>query len=93
MFTNPTRDHLDYHGDSGRLRRQQRRLFHWQGLSHAVINVDDPFGCELVASLAGSGVQVFSYGLDGGDITVSQLEALAGRAAAERAHAMGRRPD
>ena len=41
----------------------------------------------------GSGVQVFSYGLDGGDITVSQLEALAGRAAAERAHAMGRGPD
>ena len=55
------------------------RLFHWQGLRHAVINVDDPFGCELVASLAGSGVQVFSYGLDGGNITVSQLEAsLAG---------------
>lgn len=79
VFTNLTRDHLDYHGDMAAYGASKARLFHWQGLRHAVINVDDPFGRELVASLAGSGVQVFSYGLDGGNITVSQLEAsLAG---------------
>ena len=45
------------------------------------------------ASLAGSGVQVFSYGLDGGgNITVSQLD-LAGQAAAERAARHGAGPD
>ena len=43
VFTNLTRDHLDYHGDMA-VRRRQGALFMWPGLQAAVINLDDAFG-------------------------------------------------
>jgi UDP-N-acetylmuramyl tripeptide synthase len=55
LFTNFTRDHLDYHGDMAAYWAEKRRLFGWDGLKSAVINVDDPQGAKLVAELAGSG--------------------------------------
>ncbi len=53
LFTNLTRDHLDYHGDMAAYAAAKRRLFEWPALRHAVINLDDPFGRELAARLAG----------------------------------------
>src|SRR5690606_11484005 len=38
VFTNLTRDHLDYHGDLGGYAAAKRRLFHMPGLRDAVIN-------------------------------------------------------
>ncbi len=52
VFTNLTRDHLDYHGDMEAYGAAKARLFAWPGLRAAVINVDDEFGRELAASLA-----------------------------------------
>ena len=49
VFTNLTRDHLDYHGDMATYAAAKRRLFVWPGLANAVINLDDPFGRELLA--------------------------------------------
>jgi UDP-N-acetylmuramyl-tripeptide synthetase len=60
MFTNFTRDHLDYHGSMGAYWEAKRQLFSWPGLKAAVINVDDPQGAELVASLAGQRVQLWT---------------------------------
>lgn len=49
VFTNLTRDHLDYHGSMGAYGAAKARLFDWSGLHAAVINLDDPFGARLHA--------------------------------------------
>lgn len=60
VFTNLTRDHLDYHGSVDEYRRSKRRLFEWPGLGAVVINIDDDFGQEIAASVA-DGVRVLTY--------------------------------
>ena len=52
VFTNLTRDHLDYHGDMDSYRSAKARLFQWPGLRRAVIFVDDPVGAALARELA-----------------------------------------
>ncbi|MEA5098427.1 MAG: UDP-N-acetylmuramoyl-L-alanyl-D-glutamate--2,6-diaminopimelate ligase [Burkholderiaceae bacterium] len=47
LFTNFTRDHLDYHHDMASYAAAKEILFNWPGLRHAVINLDDPMGVEL----------------------------------------------
>ena len=47
VFTNLTRDHLDYHADMTAYGAAKARLFEWPTLKARVINVDDPFGREL----------------------------------------------
>lgn len=47
VFTNLTRDHLDYHGTIEKYAAAKERLFHTADLDHAVINCDDPFGVQL----------------------------------------------
>jgi len=64
VFTNLTRDHLDYHGDMASYGSAKRRLFERPGLKHAVINLDDDFGRELAATLA-PGVECIGYTLEG----------------------------
>jgi UDP-N-acetylmuramoyl-L-alanyl-D-glutamate--2,6-diaminopimelate ligase len=51
VFTNLTRDHLDYHGDMRAYGEAKARLFQWPGLRAAVLNLDDAFGRELLAAL------------------------------------------
>ncbi|MFC4933455.1 UDP-N-acetylmuramoyl-L-alanyl-D-glutamate--2,6-diaminopimelate ligase [Massilia sp. GCM10023247] len=51
IFTNLTRDHLDYHGDMASYEAAKAKLFAWPELRHAVINLDDPAGARLVAQL------------------------------------------
>jgi UDP-N-acetylmuramoyl-L-alanyl-D-glutamate--2,6-diaminopimelate ligase len=48
IFTNLTRDHLDYHGDMARYGAAKAKLFdRLTQYGMAVINLDDPFGVEL----------------------------------------------
>jgi len=49
VFTNLTRDHLDYHGTMADYAAAKERLFAWPRLRLAVVNLDDPFGVELAA--------------------------------------------
>ncbi|SKB32121.1 UDP-N-acetylmuramoyl-L-alanyl-D-glutamate--2,6-diaminopimelate ligase [Luteibacter sp. 22Crub2.1] len=51
VFTNLTRDHLDYHGTMEAYGAAKARLFAFDGLGAAVINVDDPFGARLAKGL------------------------------------------
>ena len=51
VFTNLTRDHLDYHGDMRQYGEAKARLLRWPELKAAVINLDDGYGRELHASL------------------------------------------
>ena len=52
VFTNLGRDHLDYHQTMDAYARAKASLFEVPGLSHAVVGVDDPFGRDLIGSLA-----------------------------------------
>ena len=47
VFTNLTRDHLDYHADMSSYAAAKARLLDWSTLAARVINVDDLFGREL----------------------------------------------
>ncbi|MFM8355476.1 MAG: UDP-N-acetylmuramoyl-L-alanyl-D-glutamate--2,6-diaminopimelate ligase, partial [Gammaproteobacteria bacterium] len=60
-FSNLSRDHLDYHGDMTRYGAAKARLFHWQSLELAVLNVDDAFGRQLRDGL-NPAVRVLTYG-------------------------------
>lgn len=51
VFTNFTRDHLDYHGDVVAYEEAKAMLFDWPGLRHAVINLDDAMGLRLIERL------------------------------------------
>jgi len=53
IFTNLTRDHLDFHGDMASYEAAKTMLFDWPGLKMAVVNLDDPMGLRLVAHLKG----------------------------------------
>lgn len=57
LFTNFTRDHLDYHGDMAAYEEAKAMLFDWPGLQHAVINLDDAMGVRLVQRLQGKQAQ------------------------------------
>jgi len=48
LFTNFTRDHLDYHEDMAAYEAAKVKLFDWPGLQYAVINLDDEMGLRLV---------------------------------------------
>jgi UDP-N-acetylmuramoyl-L-alanyl-D-glutamate--2,6-diaminopimelate ligase len=60
IFTNFTRDHLDYHGTMESYWDAKRKLFAWPGLRAAVVNVDDERGASLAHDLA----QPFAHPLD-----------------------------
>ena len=47
IFTNLTRDHLDFHGTFEAYGEAKARLFDWPDLKRAIINVDDAFGLAL----------------------------------------------
>lgn len=53
VFTNLTRDHLDYHGDMAAYGAAKAKLFEREELHFAVVNFDDPFGRQLYDQLAG----------------------------------------
>jgi len=74
LFTNLSRDHLDYHGSMEEYGAAKARLFHWAGLRHAVINVDDRFGARLANSLDRSRINVLGYGLGKGEIAGRKLD-------------------
>jgi UDP-N-acetylmuramoyl-L-alanyl-D-glutamate--2,6-diaminopimelate ligase len=67
VFTNLTRDHLDYHGDMATYGAAKARLFGRPGLKAAVLNLDDAFGRTLHGQLAPAlqAVGVSSHGQPG----------------------------
>lgn len=63
VFTNLSRDHLDYHGSMETYAAVKARLFQWPGLGHAVLNLDDGYGIELSRRLP-DGQAIIGYGFD-----------------------------
>ena len=64
LFTNLSRDHLDYHGDMESYANAKRQLFQIEGLQYAVINADDAFGQTLLKEIPDA-VSVVAYSLSG----------------------------
>lgn len=74
IFTNFTQDHLDYHGSMEAYWLAKAELFDWPGLRAAVINLDDPKGVELAATLAARALDLWTVSLqaDAGARLVAQ---------------------
>lgn len=66
VFTNFSRDHLDFHGTMEAYEAAKTRLFDWPGLKHAVINLDDAMGQRLLAHLRKQhpGVEIIGYSIE-----------------------------
>ncbi|MDE2439701.1 MAG: UDP-N-acetylmuramoyl-L-alanyl-D-glutamate--2,6-diaminopimelate ligase [Betaproteobacteria bacterium] len=59
VFTNFTRDHLDYHGTMEAYADAKEKLFHWPRLRTAIVNLDDEFGLKLMQDT--SAMRVLGY--------------------------------
>ncbi|MGA9342997.1 MAG: UDP-N-acetylmuramoyl-L-alanyl-D-glutamate--2,6-diaminopimelate ligase [Rhodanobacteraceae bacterium] len=77
VFTNLTRDHLDYHGSMQAYAAAKRGLFEVPGLDAAVINVDDAFGRELIGAISPE-VKLIRYGIDRADVEVAAFAVVPG---------------
>jgi UDP-N-acetylmuramyl-tripeptide synthetase len=73
LFTNLSRDHLDYHRTMAAYGAAKARLFTWPGLRTAVINADDPFGQSIIDAARGRGQRVLTYGFGTADIAATGI--------------------
>jgi UDP-N-acetylmuramoyl-L-alanyl-D-glutamate--2,6-diaminopimelate ligase len=77
VFTNLTRDHLDYHGTMEEYFRAKQVLFEGCGTEPpraAVINIDDEYGRQLLPLSKKKSSLVLSYGLTTGEFHAESVE-------------------
>ncbi|HEY3769087.1 MAG TPA: UDP-N-acetylmuramoyl-L-alanyl-D-glutamate--2,6-diaminopimelate ligase [Candidatus Angelobacter sp.] len=77
IFTNLTRDHLDYHQDMDSYFEAKSILFLGCGTPPpraAVINADDEYGLTLAQTKAVKSEQVILYGIQNGDFRATNIE-------------------
>ncbi len=72
VFTNLTRDHLDFHGTMQAYGAAKAKLFAWPTLEAVVVNLDDPFGPGL---LEGANAGARRIGLSSRGAAAAQLRA------------------
>ncbi|HVW79206.1 MAG TPA: UDP-N-acetylmuramoyl-L-alanyl-D-glutamate--2,6-diaminopimelate ligase [Alloacidobacterium sp.] len=77
IFTNLTRDHLDYHGTMEDYFAAKQMLF--DGTNGvvprvSVINADDGYGTKLITQARESGSEIFSYGMDAGEFRAENVQ-------------------
>ena len=66
VFTNLSRDHLDYHQTMENYSQSKRRLFSDYSIRKAVINIDDIFGRELIEEFQHK-IELVGYTLNADD--------------------------
>ena len=94
VFTNLTRDHLDFHGDMESYFAAKRRLFDLRKPgAPAVVNVDDPFGRRLAGQVGGRGRHVRSRRRGGATVRAESVALRPLRRFLRRGLAGGRFPD
>ena len=67
IYTNLSRDHLDYHADMAEYAVAKARLFdkaHFPDLTHAIINIDDEYAYIMLDTAHASELTVWTYSLD-----------------------------
>lgn len=87
VFTNLTRDHLDFHGAMDHYEAAKRRLFDWPTLNAAVLNLDDPAGHRLADVCLKRGVRVLGYSVEDHVLPAVHIDML--RASNLRSHQGG----
>jgi UDP-N-acetylmuramoyl-L-alanyl-D-glutamate--2,6-diaminopimelate ligase len=79
LFTNLSRDHLDYHGTMEAYAAAKAKLFAFEHLQHAVINIDDAAGVALATQSTATQVMTYSLRNSQADVHVRHLQlALSG---------------
>ena len=73
VFTNLTRDHLDYHLNFKNYFNEKKKLFYFPSIKVAVINIDDLYGKKLKTLLTKNKTKVLSYGIKSGDIRATDI--------------------
>ncbi len=73
LFTNLSRDHLDYHVTMEAYGAAKAKLLRWPGLAAAVINVDDAFGRTLAAARRTAQARTLTFGTHGADIAATRV--------------------
>lgn len=76
IFTNLTRDHLDFHGTMENYLSAKRALFdgsNGRAPRVAVVNIDDRYGAELALAAREAGAEIYSYGLDVGEFRAEDV--------------------
>jgi UDP-N-acetylmuramoyl-L-alanyl-D-glutamate--2,6-diaminopimelate ligase len=73
LFTNLSRDHLDYHGTMAAYGAAKAQLFTSPGLRVGVINADDAFGRSLIEAAHSKGRKILTYGFGPADVKGSRL--------------------
>lgn len=63
IFTNLSRDHLDYHGDMESYGSAKKLLFQNSNLKTVIVNMDDEFGQSIVEAVKDD-VSVVRYGIE-----------------------------
>jgi UDP-N-acetylmuramoyl-L-alanyl-D-glutamate--2,6-diaminopimelate ligase len=74
VFTNLTRDHLDYHGDMDAYGAAKAKLFAGRALEAAVVNLDDGFGRTLLAGLDDGALHIGTSALGDDEATVAATD-------------------
>ena len=67
IYTNLSRDHLDYHADMAEYAAAKARLFdkaHFPDLTHAIINIDDEHAQIMLDTAHASDLTVWTYSLE-----------------------------
>ncbi len=75
IFTNLTRDHLDYHESMEAYGDNKKKLFTSDGLRHAIVNLDDPYALAIINSIAPS-VEISTFSIKNPAATVHVEELL-----------------
>ena len=83
VFSNLSRDHLDYHPGMDAYARAKASLFEAPGLAHAVVNIDDPFGRDLIGSMS-AGIESVALTLGDGSLPIASTPTIWGRVVEER---------
>jgi UDP-N-acetylmuramoyl-L-alanyl-D-glutamate--2,6-diaminopimelate ligase len=63
LFTNLTHDHLDYHGSMEAYAKAKARLFEFESLTRAVVNLDDVVGVQIARRIAERRLPLTGYSL------------------------------
>ncbi|ACO34041.1 MULTISPECIES: UDP-N-acetylmuramoyl-L-alanyl-D-glutamate--2,6-diaminopimelate ligase [Acidobacterium] len=81
IFTNLTRDHLDFHGSMQQYFAAKRMLFDaslGQPPRVSVLNLEDPHGAELALTAREHGSEIYSYGFNTGEFRAEDVQLSGG---------------
>ncbi len=74
IFTNLTREHLDYHGTMENYAAAKLRLFQQPGLKNAIVNLDDPYAKIFLEQIP-KNITTYGYTIAGATATIPVMRA------------------